>query len=144
MSTATVEMSEQMFNMLQEIMKRMDTQDKQIETIHELVLKKHTRKRGQPLAPYSEGLSAISDICSAEIKETDQKVFLGFVCKREDETKVTKIPVFSFTVNIFREFMEIYNAASDGDKVSVPDEAKFTRRYAEALMDSFTMPENLK
>lgn len=140
----TIEMTTQMFELLQSMAKRMEEQDEQIKAIHEIVHKKNTRKRSNPLLPYRKGLANVSDICVAEIKTTDQKVFIALVCDQEGEDSPVKIPVFSLTVNIFRDFMETYNAADDGAKIELPQEAKFNRRYAKKLMDTWTMPDTLK
>jgi len=142
MST-TVEMTTQMFKMLQSIAKRMDAQDIEMAEMKEM-LKRKARKRSNPLEPFKDGLRAVNDICSVEIKATDQKVFIGLICPQVGEDTASKAPIFSLTANIFREFMELYNEAEDGEKVAVPDEAVFTRRYAERCVDTWTMPETLK
>lgn len=139
-----IEMTTQMFELLKKMSERQEKQEEQIKEIFELVQKKNTRKRSNPLNPYRKGLENVSDICVAQIKATDQKVFIALVCDREGEDTPTKVPIFSLTVNIFRDFMQTYNAAEDGSKVMIPAEAKFNRRYAEKLMDTWTMPDNLK
>ena len=134
----------QVLELLQGISKRLDVQDLKLSEMHEIVKRKGTRKSSNHLLPFKAGLSAVQDICTLDLKSTDNKVFIGLICCKGDEEKPSKAPTFSLTANLFMEFMEEYNGAVDGEKVSLPQEASFTKKYAEACLDMWQMPDKLR